>query len=444
MENREWEKFGEEICRNVQNAIDSHDYSMLNRTISDTVNGAVDYFSHTVRQVGNSVNVNIRAQQEEAARRRQEEMQRRKDDVRQEQQSRTGAGNSGGYRYQGEDYRSASGSLAFQKNAPALYGGTTPAKIGGMLLGIAGYGIGGISAVVLLVILAAGMISGDLGTGFWVSAILVGIPLTGFGILAAVGTRMLGKVRRFQDYVHILGGREYCDIKELQEQCKKNKKFVVQDLEKMIQKGWFKEGHLDARKTCLMVSHKAYQQYTDLMNRVELEEQKKKQKAREEAAQKKAQEEAAQASSSLPPEVREVVLAGEEYIRKIRACNDAIPGEEISAKISRIEMLVDKIFDRVEQNPGTVSDLRRMMEYYLPTTVKLLEAYEELDKQPVQGENIISSKKEIEKTLDTLNVAFEKLLDSLFQDTAWDVSSDISVLRTMLAQEGLTEDGLKK
>ena len=83
------------------------------------------------------------------------------------------------------------------------------------------------------------------------------------------------------------------------------------------------------------------------------------------------------------------------------------------------------------------------MEYYLPTTIKLLEAYEELDAQPVQGENIISSKQEIEKTLDTLNTAFEKLLDDLFQDTAWDLSSDISVLNTMLAQEGLTEDGLK-
>ena len=116
----------------------------------------------------------------------------------------------------------------------------------------------------------------------------------------------------------------------------------------------------------------------------------------------------------------------------------------ISAKISRMELLVDRIFDRVEQNPDSVNDMRRMMDCYLPTTMKLLEAYEELDAQPVQGENIISSKKEIEDTIDTLNIAFEKLLDSLFQDTAWDVSSDISVLHTMLAQEGLTEDGLKK
>ena len=109
-----------------------------------------------------------------------------------------------------------------------------------------------------------------------------------------------------------------------------------------------------------------------------------------------------------------------------------------------MEMLVDKIFDRVEQNPASVGDIRKLMEYYLQTTSKLLQAYQDLDALPVQGENISSSKKEIEKTLDTLNRAFEKLLDDLFQETAWDVSTDISVLHTMLAQEGLTEDGLKK
>ncbi len=64
--------------------------------------------------------------------------------------------------------------------------------------------------------------------------------------------------------------------------------------------------------------------------------------------------------------------------------------------------------------------------------------------QPVQGENILNSKKEIEDTLDTLNIAFEKLLDSIFQEEAWDISSDISVLKTVLAQEGLTKDDFQK
>ena len=72
--------------------------------------------------------------------------------------------------------------------------------------------------------------------------------------------------------------------------------------------------------------------------------------------------------------------------------------------------------------------------------MKLLKAYEELDKQDVEGENIKTAKQEIENTLDTINTAFENLLDSFYKDTAWDVSTDISVLKTMLAQEGLTGD----
>ena len=150
-------------------------------------------------------------------------------------------------------------------------------------------------------------------------------------------------------------------------------------------------------------------------------ERMSKEKADKEAAEERQRQE----YEKLSPEVQNIVKAGDDYVRKIREANDVIPGEEISAKISRMEMLVDRIFDRVEQNPESVDDIRKLMEYYLPTTIKLLEAYEELDAQPVQGENIISSKREIEKTLDTLNTAFEKLLDDLFQDTAWDGSSDI-------------------
>ena len=121
-----------------------------------------------------------------------------------------------------------------------------------------------------------------------------------------------------------------------------------------------------------------------------------------------------------------------------------MPGEEISRKLDKMEQLVQRIFDEVRIHPEVAPDLQKMMNYYLPMTVKLLDAYEEMDRMPVQGENIQSSKKEIEDTLDTLNQAFEKLLDSVFQDTAWDVSSDISVLHTLLAQEGLTDDDFAK
>lgn len=443
MENQDWERFGEEIRRNVQDAIDSRDYSMLNRTITDTLNGAVDYFSHTVRNVGNSVNANMKMQeeaarrrQEDAARRMQEEAARKRAGSEQAQWNQQ-AGQSSGYHYQGTAV-----NYSQKKAEPTLFASTVGNRVVGILLSIVGYVI----AVPFLLTALMGMFMG-IFAGDPEAATVMGVSLAFvvvFGGLGILGTKILSRVRRFRMYVRILGGREYCDIKELQTQTGKQKKNVVRDLEQMIQKGWFKEGHMDSKKTCLMVSDQSYHQYTDLMSRVESEEREKKQKAKEAEKLRKEQETAAQGNPNLPLEVRETIRAGEEYIRKIRECNDAIPGEEISAKISRIELLVDRIFDRVEQNPDSVSDLRRMMEYYLPTTVKLLEAYEDLDGQPVQGANIISSKQEIEKTLDTLNVAFEKLLDSLFQDTAWDVSSDISVLHTMLAQEGLTEDGLKK
>lgn len=103
-----------------------------------------------------------------------------------------------------------------------------------------------------------------------------------------------------------------------------------------------------------------------------------------------------------------------------------------------------KIFDRVQTHPEVVSELKKLMDYYLPMTIKLLNAYADMDAQPIQGENIQASKREIEATLDTLNSAFEKLLDSIFKATALDVSSDITVLQTLLAQEGLTEDEFTK
>ena len=97
-----------------------------------------------------------------------------------------------------------------------------------------------------------------------------------------------------------------------------------------------------------------------------------------------------------------------------------------------------RIFDYITDHPNQVGDIQRFMSYYLPTTKKLLDTYEELDKEPVQGENIVKAKKEILDTMDTINYAFENLLDSLYENTRMDISTDIAVLETMLCQEGLT------
>lgn len=476
MDNREWERFGEEIRRNVQDAVDSRDFSRLNQTITDAINGAADGITRGMKDAAGEITRGVRQSQSGWSSGKRKKKNHNKNTYQyQEYNGQTGGAYtqpgegacSGTYGQTDQRYnwnkayysRFGNRDKPFEENEsthaaqnpetdrqlPVLYAGTTPAKVGGTLLYGGGCAAGSISLIGLAMVLLAGFGTGDFSGSFWVASGALAIFSAGFGCMAGVGSGILGRVKRFRSYVSSLGSREYCNIKELSEQLGKSRRFVVKDLERMIQKGWFRQGHLDVQKTCLMVSHDAYKQYTDLLQqREQIRTETKEQEA--DAARKRAREvqkEAEAPDSRLSPEVRQIIRTGEEYIQKIHDCNDAISGAEISAKISRMEMLVDRIFDRVEQNPESVTDIHRMMEYYLPTTIKLLNAYQDLDAQPIQGENIISSKREIEKTLDTLNVAFEKLLDSLFQDTAWDVSSDISVLHTMLAQEGLTEDDFK-
>lgn len=417
--NNDWEHFGEEIKQTIQDAIDTKDYSRLNQMVSDTMNHAMDCVSAGIKNggwyrdpktgqplYGNKKNTG----------------------------SRSGAENQG-YRPNQESKMSEMRNYSQNRPVPVSprYLKGTSVKIGGTFLAATG-AVFGLTSVIFLIITLIGSVI----TAFdVVSGLIIGIfvvAFISFAVMTYVGVDMVRTVGRFRQYVSVLRDREFCDIKEIASVTGRDVRKVLKDVKKMITKGWFCQGHLDEKESCLMVSEHAWNQYTALM------EDMKQRKAEEQAAQKKMREE----YDRLSPEVQKIVQAGDEYVRRIKAANDAIPGEVISAKISRMELLVDRIFDRVEQNPDSVNDMRRMMDYYLPTTMKLLEAYEELDAQPVQGENIISSKKEIEDTIDTLNIAFEKLLDSLFQDTAWDVSSDISVLHTMLAQEGLTEDGLKK
>lgn len=417
--NNDWEHFGEEIKQTIQDAIDTKDYSRLNQMVSDTVNHAMDCVSAGIKNGGWY---------------RDPKTGQPLYRIKKNTGSRSGAENQG-YRPNQESKMSEMRNYSQNRPVPVTprYLKGTSVKIGGTFLAATG-AVFGLTSVIFLII----TLIGSLITAFdVVSGLIIGIfavAFISFAVMTYVGVDMVRTVGRFRQYVSVLRDREFCDIKEIASATGRDVRKVLKDVKKMITKGWFCQGHLDEKESCLMVSEHAWNQYTALM------EDMKQRKAEEQAAQKKMQEE----YDRLSPEVQKIVQAGDEYVRKIKAANDAIPGEVISAKISRMELLVDRIFDRVEQNPDSVNDMRRMMDYYLPTTMKLLEAYEELDAQPVQGENIISSKKEIEDTIDTLNIAFEKLLDSLFQDTAWDVSSDISVLHTMLAQEGLTEDGLKK
>lgn len=152
----------------------------------------------------------------------------------------------------------------------------------------------------------------------------------------------------------------------------------------------------------------------------------------------KREAESAKAAAQLDKETAEMVEEGKAFIAHIHQKNEEVPGEPFTSKLNRLEEIVTNIFDRVAADPKSAPDLHRLMKYYLPTTQKLVDTYATLDRQPVQGENIENAKREIEASLDTINEAFERFLNQFFQSTAWDVSSDISVMNQMMQQDGLT------
>lgn len=143
------------------------------------------------------------------------------------------------------------------------------------------------------------------------------------------------------------------------------------------------------------------------------------------------------------PELDKMIGDGKKAIAEMKRLDGAIEDEKISQDIRRLESVSQKIFDQVKADPAKLPQIRQFMDYYLPTTLKLLNAYDRMDATGVAGDNITGTKEKVENILGTIAAAFEKQLDSLFGADALDISTDISVLETILAREGLTGEKLE-
>ncbi len=141
-------------------------------------------------------------------------------------------------------------------------------------------------------------------------------------------------------------------------------------------------------------------------------------------------------------ELDKAVAEGSAAIQTMRLLNDSIQDETVSGQIDRLEEVSTKIFAYVKDHPEKLPQIRKFMNYYLPTTLKLLRSYDELSRQGVSGENITGTMEKVESMMATIVLAFEKQLDGLFGDQAMDISTDITVLENMMAREGLTADEL--
>ena len=158
-------------------------------------------------------------------------------------------------------------------------------------------------------------------------------------------------------------------------------------------------------------------------------------------AQEKKQQEAE--GSTGNPELDKMLKDGRLAVVEMKRLDDNIADPDISADIVRLEQVSQKIFDAVKADPKKLPQIRKFMDYYLPTTLKLLNAYDRMSAQGVSGENIDTTLTKVEGMMRNIVAAFEKQLDSLFGSEALDISTDITVLENMMAREGLAGDQLK-
>ena len=262
--------------------------------------------------------------------------------------------------------------------------------------------------------------------------------------------------RKLQDYRHyaaIIGDRSSVSIREIATRLGKTPDEVASDLQDMINQDILDPRcYIDRNSMILHLDSDVVEtQFVDPT--VNLYTQSRKQAAPEpEAAQPKArpkpqpakQEARSEARHAKPkPKPKPSGMENEDFeakLREIRQLNEEIENEVVSERIDRIGALTASIFRVVREKPERADEVRKFMNYYLPTTLKLLKSYSLMEKQSYQGENIQASRRKIEEVLETLVHAFEQQQDKLFQSDALDVETDITVLKTMMSADGLTQE----
>ncbi len=158
----------------------------------------------------------------------------------------------------------------------------------------------------------------------------------------------------------------------------------------------------------------------------------------EEQVAEKPKEEKPTGNEALDSMIRD----GNQAIAEMKRLNESIKDPKLSADIDRLEDVCGKIFTQVKADPSRLPQISRFMDYYLPTTLKILGAYDRMGAQGVSGENISGTMSRVENMMGTIVTAFEKQLDALFGAEAMDISTDITVLENLMQREGLVTDAI--
>ena len=235
------------------------------------------------------------------------------------------------------------------------------------------------------------------------------------GMLAGGASLLLGsgvikrRQRRFATYLRTAGQKQAVPLDYLARAADVSRRRVEKDINAMLEKGlWGDEAYIDMGSGMLFRSQDAASAYFDAARR-------------------------AKAEQKSPVQTAPEGYAG--ILRQIRELNDRIADEALSAKLDRLEQLSGRIFKLVEENEEKRAAASTFLNYYLPTTLKLMENYANFEEAGVSGENLSQAKAKIEKTMDSIVAGFEHQLDALYRTDAMDIASDIQVMETMLRRD---------
>lgn len=271
-----------------------------------------------------------------------------------------------------------------------------------MIVGAAITAIFGISLVTML---------GEVIAYGWYSYMMEELfPMCGFfagGVAMLVaGQRMKRRSARVARYLAVMGERGYISVEELCTVTGKSRKKIEGDLDYMVEKGLLGTGaYLDSGRGIFFRSADAFADYAN-------------------ATAKKA--------NVTPKEANEGYAGA---LRAIRSANDRIADAVLSEKIDHLETVAGKIFREVEQHPEKQQQAATFLNYYLPTTLKLLDSYAKFEEAGIEGENLSRAQERIEETMDALIKGFDKQLDDLYRNEAMDIDSDIRVMENMLRRD---------
>ncbi len=419
--------FGKELERALNEGIENNNWTSLNNVIVEGVDNLLDDIGDKMNEaVGHSDAVPLSKRKEDfsgtthtARAQRQLHAERAQVRERMEQERRERA-----------EARKAR-QTARSKAVPATELGFPyhDAGSGSTALKITG-GIGlGVSGVALMKAGITGIITGVLSGGtIAVSVALIAV----FSALLIKGIRRGNMSALASRYARAIGKRQYIDIETLALSVNRNERRVLRDLKKLVDAGYFPQGRFDRGSTTFILTDEVFEHY------LELEKTGPGPEIIDTTARREDEQQFPTLSAEESAELSGMIREGNDYIAKFHRLNADIPGVEITAKLDRLEGLLKEIFFNVKKHPEQMSRIHELMDYYLPTAEKLVNAYREYDGVSEPGKEILSAKQDIENTLDTINSALSKLLNKLFKDSVLDVTTDAQVLKTMLVQKGLT------